>query len=73
VSSMEVIQRAAMLALQVELPTASATASTPDLSVGEECRNPVGGQNPTGGSGNHVGGAPAVGDPPHGIEGAWLL
>jgi hypothetical protein len=35
VSSMEAFQRAAVPALQVELPKASATASTPDPSVGE--------------------------------------
>jgi hypothetical protein len=35
---MEVIQRAAAPALQVELPTASAMASTPDPSMGEECQ-----------------------------------
>jgi hypothetical protein len=34
---MEVIQRAVTLALQVEIPTASATSSTPDPSVVEEC------------------------------------
>jgi hypothetical protein len=38
VSSTKAIQRAAMSALQVELPTASTTASNPDPSV-EECRN----------------------------------
>jgi hypothetical protein len=38
VSSTETVQRAAALALQVELPTASATASSPDPFVGEECR-----------------------------------
>jgi hypothetical protein len=38
VSSMEAIQRVAASALRVELPKASVTASTPDLSVGEECR-----------------------------------
>jgi hypothetical protein len=37
VSSPEVIQRVVTPSLQVELPTASATASTPDPSVGEEC------------------------------------
>jgi hypothetical protein len=35
---MEAFQRAAVPALQVELPKASATASTPDPSVGEECQ-----------------------------------
>jgi hypothetical protein len=34
---MEVTQRATTPALQVEIPTTSALASTPDLSVGEEC------------------------------------
>jgi hypothetical protein len=38
VSSMEVFQRAASPALQVELPTASTTASNPDPAVGEECQ-----------------------------------
>jgi hypothetical protein len=37
-SSTEAIQRAAVSALQVELPTASVTASTPHPYVGEECR-----------------------------------
>jgi hypothetical protein len=36
--STEVIQRVVSPALQVELPTASMMASTPDLPVGEECR-----------------------------------
>jgi hypothetical protein len=36
VSSMEAIQRAAVPALQVEIPTASATTSTPDPFVGEQ-------------------------------------
>jgi hypothetical protein len=36
VSSTEVIQRAAAPALQVEIPTVSASASTPDPSMGEE-------------------------------------
>jgi hypothetical protein len=36
-SSTEAIQRAATPALQVEIPTASASASTPDSSLGEEC------------------------------------
>jgi hypothetical protein len=35
VSSTEVIQRVAVSALQVEIPTASVTASTLDPSVGE--------------------------------------
>jgi hypothetical protein len=35
VSSTKVIQRAAAPALQVEIPTASASVSTPDPSVGE--------------------------------------
>jgi hypothetical protein len=39
VSSTEAIQRAVVPALQVELPTASAAANNPDLSMGEECRN----------------------------------
>jgi hypothetical protein len=34
---MEAIQRAATPALQVEIPKASMTPSTPDPSVGEEC------------------------------------
>jgi hypothetical protein len=36
---MEAFQRAGMLALQVEVPTVSASmvASIPDLVVGEEC------------------------------------
>jgi hypothetical protein len=34
---------------------------------------PVGGQNHAKGGGDHVGGAPATGDPPHCIEGVWLL
>jgi hypothetical protein len=38
VSSTEAIQRAVMLAFQVELPMVSVMASTPDLSMGEECR-----------------------------------
>jgi hypothetical protein len=38
VSSTEAIQRPATPTLQVELPTASMVASTPGLSVGEECR-----------------------------------
>jgi hypothetical protein len=85
VSSTEAIQRVTMPALQVELPTASATASTPDPSVGEECQKvdldmamgggrqkpgPVGGQKPARDDEDHVGGAPTAGDPPHGIEGA---
>jgi hypothetical protein len=37
VSSTEVIQRAAVPAFQVEIHTTSATASTLDPSVGEEC------------------------------------
>jgi hypothetical protein len=36
-SSTEAIQRAAASALQVELPTALVTASTPHPYVGEEC------------------------------------
>jgi hypothetical protein len=32
----------------------------------------VGSQNPAGDGGGHIGGAPAMGDPPHGIEGACL-
>jgi hypothetical protein len=36
VSSTEAIQRAVVPALQLEIPTASASASTPDPSVGEE-------------------------------------
>jgi hypothetical protein len=32
-----------------------------------------GGQNSIGGCGGHVRGAPAVEDPPHCIEGVWLL
>jgi hypothetical protein len=36
-SLMEVIQMAVVPALQVEIPTASVTASTPDPSVGEQC------------------------------------
>jgi hypothetical protein len=36
-SSMKAIQREAPLALQVEIPTALALASSPDRSVGEEC------------------------------------
>jgi hypothetical protein len=38
VSSTEAIQRAVAPALQVELPTASTMASTPDPSMGEECQ-----------------------------------
>jgi hypothetical protein len=38
VSSTEAIQRAAATALQVKIPIASAMASTPNPSVGEECR-----------------------------------
>jgi hypothetical protein len=38
VSSTKAIQRSAAPAIQVELPTASVMASTPDLSVGEECQ-----------------------------------
>jgi hypothetical protein len=38
VSSTDAFQRAATSALQVDLPTASTTASNPDLYVGEECR-----------------------------------
>jgi hypothetical protein len=38
VSSTEVIQRAAATALQVKIPIASAMASTPNPSVGEECQ-----------------------------------
>jgi hypothetical protein len=34
---MEVIQKVAVPALQVEIPMASASASTSDLSVREEC------------------------------------
>jgi hypothetical protein len=37
VSSMVAYQRVAMLALQVEVPTASPSANTPDPAVGEEC------------------------------------
>jgi hypothetical protein len=37
VSSTEAIQRAAASALQVEIPIVSASARTPDPSVGEEC------------------------------------
>jgi hypothetical protein len=37
VSSIEAFQRAAVPALQVELPMASAMASNPDPVVGEEC------------------------------------
>jgi hypothetical protein len=37
VSSTEAIQRAAVPALQVEIPTVSASARTPNPSVGEEC------------------------------------
>jgi hypothetical protein len=37
VSSTEAIQRAAASALQVEIPTVSASARTSDPSVGEEC------------------------------------
>jgi hypothetical protein len=66
----------------------SAAASTPGLSVGEECRKgdldtvvggrhqkpgPEGEQNPVRGGGGHVGGALATEDPPHYIESAWLL
>jgi hypothetical protein len=35
---MEVIQRAAVPTLQVELPMVSVMASTPDLSVRKECQ-----------------------------------
>jgi hypothetical protein len=35
--STEVIQMAVVPALQVEIPTTSATGSTPDPSVGEDC------------------------------------
>jgi hypothetical protein len=35
---MEVIQRAATHALQVDIPMASTTASTRDPSVGEDCQ-----------------------------------
>jgi hypothetical protein len=38
VSSTEAFQRVAVPVLKVELPTASAMASNPDLAVGEECR-----------------------------------
>jgi hypothetical protein len=38
VSSTEVFQRVAAPALYVELSTVMATASNPDLGVGEECR-----------------------------------
>jgi hypothetical protein len=38
VSSTEAIQRESTPVLQVELPTVSTMASSPDLSVGEECR-----------------------------------
>jgi hypothetical protein len=34
---MEAFQRVAMLALLVEVPTASPSANTPDPAVGEEC------------------------------------
>jgi hypothetical protein len=37
VSSTEAIQRVVAPTLQVEIPTASVMASTPDPSVGEEC------------------------------------
>jgi hypothetical protein len=37
VSSIEAIQRATVLALQVEIPTTSTSTSTLDTSVGEEC------------------------------------
>jgi hypothetical protein len=38
VSSTKAIQRASTPALQVELPTASVTASNADPSMGEECQ-----------------------------------
>jgi hypothetical protein len=38
VSSTEVIQREVVPALQVDLPMMSATASNPNLYVGEDCR-----------------------------------
>jgi hypothetical protein len=84
----EAFQRAVMPAPQVEFPTASMMASNPNPSVGEEYRKPnldivvgedarsmgpVGGQNPARGYGGHVEGAPAAGDPPHDIVGAWLF
>jgi hypothetical protein len=37
VSSTKVIQKAAVPALLVEVPTTSSMASTPDPSMGEEC------------------------------------
>jgi hypothetical protein len=36
---------------------------------GHQKPKPVGSQNPVGGGGGHMGGAPAAEDPPHGIEG----
>jgi hypothetical protein len=40
---------------------------------GRQKPGPVGGQNPAEGGSGHVGGALTVGDPPHWIEGTWLL
>jgi hypothetical protein len=88
VSSTEAFQRVVTPALQVEFPMASTMSSNPNPSVGEEYRKPnldtamgedarsmgpIGEQNPTGGCGGHVEGAPAAGDPPHDIVGAWLF
>jgi hypothetical protein len=49
------------------------SASSPDLSMGEEGLQAdldmVVGEDGS----SHVGGAPATGDPPHCIKGVWLL
>jgi hypothetical protein len=75
-------------ALQVKVPTMAVVASSPDLSMGEEVLqadldtavgadasrlDPESGQNPAGGDGGHMGGAPAEEGPPLCIEGAWLF
>jgi hypothetical protein len=71
-------------ALQVKIPMASVVASNPNPSMEESVirltwiwlwvrtqkPRPEGDQNPAEGGGGHVGGALAVGDPPHGIEGS---
>jgi hypothetical protein len=87
VTSTVVSQRAAVVALLVEIPTA-VVANSLNLSVGEgglqadldtvaqaepKKPGPKGGQNPVGGGSGHVGGAPGVGDPVHCGMGVWLL
>jgi hypothetical protein len=76
VSSTVAFQRATVHVLQVELPTASTMASNPDPALGKENwpRYSYGGRRQKPGPvSSHVEGPLAMGDPPHGIMGDWLL